>query len=72
MAPFAAGVGATIWPWVGVEALFVSLFLLTTTLWRRARTATPASEVVARYRKGMFGCGFWVILVAIRLVLHAY
>jgi|HubBroStandDraft_6_1064221.scaffolds.fasta_scaffold210359_2 hypothetical protein len=72
MAPFATLVGASVWPWVGVEVLFVGLFLLTTTLWRRAQAGTTAPEIVARYRKGMFGCGFWVILVATRLVFHAY
>jgi hypothetical protein len=60
------------WGWLAVEALFVSLLMIAGTLWRRVRTASAAPEVVARYRTGTLLCAFWTVLVALRLLTHAY
>lgn len=40
-------------------------------LWRGAQDGGD-SDVIARYRNGIIGCGFWAALVAVRLLTHAY
>jgi hypothetical protein len=58
--------------WTAIEVLLVGLLLVANTLWRRAQTRSASPEVVSRYRKSTLACAFWVALVAVSLLTHAY